>query len=138
MGLFYPVYSNEVTVTVDGEQYLITGQTTSYTANQDLFSVENMPWWGDAALAETFIEAWRLAAREEDFSLVDKIYHPDYSSFDYIAGVEVNLESDKQVILTFLITLKNYYLLQKNLHPLVDCYPLGIVTVFSMDIKILV
>ena len=43
--------------------------------------------------AETFIEAWRLAAREEDFSLVDKIYHPDYSSFDYIAGVEVNLES---------------------------------------------
>ena len=56
--------------------------------------------------AETFIEAWRLAAREEDFSLVDKIYHPDYSSFDYIAGVEVNLESDKQVILTLRHEIK--------------------------------
>ena len=47
-----------------------------------------------------------LAAREEDFSLVDKIYHPDYSSFDYIAGVEVNLESDKQVILTLRHEIK--------------------------------
>ena len=50
--------------------------------------------------AETFIQDWRLAAREEDFSLVDKIYHPDYSAFDHSAGVEVNLEADKQVILT--------------------------------------
>ena len=56
--------------------------------------------------AETFIEAWRLAAREEDFSLVDKIYHPDYSAFDYTAGVEVNLESDKQVILTLRHEIK--------------------------------
>ena len=56
--------------------------------------------------AETFIEAWRLAAREEDFSLVDKIYHPDYSSFDYIAAVEVNLESDKQEILTLRHEIK--------------------------------
>ena len=37
---------------------------------------------------------------KEDSSLVDKIYHPDYSSFDPVAGVEVNLESDKQVMLT--------------------------------------
>ena len=50
--------------------------------------------------AEKFIEAWRLAAREEDFSLVDKIYHPDYSSFDYRAGLEVNLEMDKVVMST--------------------------------------
>ena len=56
--------------------------------------------------AEKFIEAWRLAAREEDFSLVDKIYHPDYSAFDHIAGVEVNLESDKQVILTMRHEIK--------------------------------
>ena len=56
--------------------------------------------------AETFIEAWRLAAREEDFSLVDKIYHPDYSAFDHSAGVEVNLESDKQVILTLRHEIK--------------------------------
>mgnify|MGYP001340934512 CR=1 FL=1 len=56
--------------------------------------------------AETFIEACRLAAREEDFSLVDKIYHPDYSAFDHSAGVEVNLESDKQVILTLRHEIK--------------------------------
>ena len=56
--------------------------------------------------AETFIQAWRLAAREEDFSLVDKIYHPDYSAFDHSAGVEVNLESDKQVILTLKHEIK--------------------------------
>ena len=56
--------------------------------------------------AETFIQAWRLAAREEDFSLVDKIYHPDYSAFDHSAGVEVNLEADKQVILTLRHEIK--------------------------------
>ena len=56
--------------------------------------------------AETFIEAWRLAAREEDFSLVDKIYHPDYSAFDHSAGIEVNLETDKQVMLTLRHDLK--------------------------------
>ena len=56
--------------------------------------------------AETFIQAWRLAAREEDFSLVDKIYHPDYSAFDHSAGVEVNLEADKQVILTLRYEVK--------------------------------
>ena len=38
--------------------------------------------------------------KKEDSSLVDKIYHPDYCSFDPVAGVEVNLESDKQVMLT--------------------------------------
>ena len=56
--------------------------------------------------AETFIQAWRLAAREEDISLVDKIYQPDYSAFDHSAGVEVNLESDKQVILTLRHEIK--------------------------------
>ena len=35
-----------------------------------------------------------------EFSLVDKIYHSDYSAFDYRAGVEVNLEMDKVVIAT--------------------------------------
>ena len=56
--------------------------------------------------AEIFIEAWKLATREEDFSLVDKIYHPDYSAFDHSAGVEVNLETDKQVMLTLRHDLK--------------------------------
>ena len=50
--------------------------------------------------AETFIKAWELLITKEDSSLVDKIYHPDYCSFDPVAGVEVNLESDKQVMLT--------------------------------------
>ena len=50
--------------------------------------------------AELFIQAWELVITKEDSSLVDKIYHPDYSSFDPVAGVKVNLESDKQVMLT--------------------------------------
>ena len=50
--------------------------------------------------AEAFIKAWELVITKEDSSLVDKIYHPDYCSFDPVAGVEVNLESDKQVMLT--------------------------------------
>ncbi len=50
--------------------------------------------------AELFIQAWELVITKEDSSLVDKIYHHDYSSFDPVAGVEVNLESDKQVMLT--------------------------------------
>ena len=50
--------------------------------------------------AQTFIKAWELVITKEDSSLVDKIYHPDYCSFDPVAGVEVNLESDKQVMLT--------------------------------------
>ena len=50
--------------------------------------------------AEIFVKAWELVISKEDSSLVDQIYHPDYSSFDPVAGVEVNLESDKQVMLT--------------------------------------
>ena len=50
--------------------------------------------------AEAFTKAWELVITKEDSSLVDKIYHPDYCSFDPVAGVEVNLESDKQVMLT--------------------------------------
>ena len=50
--------------------------------------------------AETFVKARELVITKEDSSLVDKIYLPDYSSFDPVEGVEVNLESDKQVMLT--------------------------------------
>ena len=50
--------------------------------------------------AEAFYEAWRLGAKEKDFSLVDEIYHPDYKAVDVIAGVEVNLDADKEVVLT--------------------------------------
>ena len=50
--------------------------------------------------AEAFHEAWRLGGKEKDFSLVDEIYHPDYKAVDVIAGVEVNLDADKEVVLT--------------------------------------
>jgi hypothetical protein len=49
---------------------------------------------------EAFDKAWRLAFREKDFSLVDEIYHPEYSAFDRIAGVKVNLEADKITVST--------------------------------------
>ena len=50
--------------------------------------------------AEAFHEAWRLGGKEKDFSLVDEIYHPDYKAVDVFAGVEVNLDADKEVVLT--------------------------------------
>ena len=49
--------------------------------------------------AEEYDKAWRLGFNG-DFSLVDKIYHLDYSTYDYRAGVEVNLEMDKVVVAT--------------------------------------
>ncbi len=49
--------------------------------------------------AEEYDKAWRLGFNG-DFSLVDKIYHADYSAYDYRAGVEVNPEMDKVVIAT--------------------------------------
>ena len=41
--------------------------------------------------AEQFEKAWRIAVKENDFVLVDEIYHPGYLAFDNNAGVEVNL-----------------------------------------------
>ena len=40
--------------------------------------------------AEEYVAAWRLGYRG-DFSLVDRIYHPDYKSFDYRTGIELSL-----------------------------------------------
>ena len=56
--------------------------------------------------AEVYVNAWRLGFKG-DFSLVDEIYHPDYSALDRTTGVEVNLASEKVIILTIseLITL---------------------------------
>ena len=51
-------------------------------------------------IAEAFHEAWRLGGKEKNFSLIDAIYHPDYKAVDVIAGVEVNLDADKEVVLT--------------------------------------
>ena len=43
--------------------------------------------------AEAFDKAWRIAIKENVFSLVDKIYHLDYRVFVAQAEVEVNLEA---------------------------------------------
>ena len=50
--------------------------------------------------AEQFDKAWRLAFEEKDFSLVDKVYHPDYEALDTYSGIEVNLDADKAVVST--------------------------------------
>ena len=49
--------------------------------------------------AEEFEKAWRLGYKN-DFSMVDKIYHPKYSALERNTGVEVNLEADKEVAST--------------------------------------
>ena len=51
--------------------------------------------------AEEYEKAWRIAFKDNDFTLVDKIYHFKYSAFDYRAGLEVNLESDKVIVSTY-------------------------------------
>ena len=49
--------------------------------------------------AEEFEKAWRLGYKN-DFSMVDKIYHPKYAALERNTGVEVNLEADKEVAST--------------------------------------
>ena len=49
--------------------------------------------------AEAYVDAWRLGYKV-DFSLVDRIYHIDYKSFDYRTGIEANLEDDKVITST--------------------------------------
>ena len=50
--------------------------------------------------AEEFEKAWRLGYKN-DFSMVDKTYHPKYSALQRNTGVEVNLEADKIIISTY-------------------------------------
>ena len=51
---------------------------------------------------EAFEMAWKLEAKEKDFSLVDEIYHPDYKAVGSITGIEVNLAADKEVYLALI------------------------------------
>ena len=51
--------------------------------------------------AEAYEKAWRIAFKNNDFSLADEIYHPEYSAFDFRAGLEVNLDSDKVIVSTY-------------------------------------
>ena len=51
---------------------------------------------------EAFEKAWRLVAKEKDYSLVDEIYHPDYTAVSHMTGVEVNLAADKEAYLALV------------------------------------
>ena len=49
--------------------------------------------------AEAYEKAWRLGYKG-DFSLVDHIYHPEYSTFEDTTGITANLDDDKTVVLS--------------------------------------
>ena len=51
---------------------------------------------------EAFEMAWKLEAKEKDFSIVDEIYHSDYQAVGSITGIEVNLAADKEVYLALI------------------------------------
>ena len=54
---------------------------------------------------EAFDKAWRIAFKEKDFSLVDEMYHSEYSAYDDRTGIDVNLEADRTVVLTLKETI---------------------------------
>jgi hypothetical protein len=49
--------------------------------------------------AESLVKAWRLAAKEKDFSLVDELYHAEYKSIGGVSGVELNLPALREAFL---------------------------------------
>ena len=49
--------------------------------------------------AETYEQAWRLGFKG-DFSQVDSLYHPEYSTIDHTTGIKSNLNDDKVVVST--------------------------------------
>ena len=55
--------------------------------------------------AEAFDKAWRVGAKEKDFSFVDEIYHTDYSLSDAFTEVRVNLDEDKSVYMALAESL---------------------------------
>ena len=50
--------------------------------------------------SEAYEIAWRLALKG-DFTLVDKIYQPDYKVTDVTTGIEYNLTDDKAIVSSF-------------------------------------
>ena len=48
---------------------------------------------------ESLVKAWRLAAKEKDFSLVDELYHAEYKSIGGVSGAELNLSALKEAFL---------------------------------------
>ena len=46
---------------------------------------------------EEYFTAWNQAMKG-DFSLVDKLYHPNYKSFDLRTGIMANIEDNKVIV----------------------------------------
>ena len=90
LSVLNPAYSNEAKITVNGIQYLITEQTATYDAAhaQSLFSVENMPWWGNGSLTETFTEAFNNSA---DNFLTNGVTTTPYFAYDIPFGEWVSI-----------------------------------------------
>ena len=51
--------------------------------------------------ADAFSRAVRLIFKNNDLSVFDDIYHPDYSATDPTTGTTVNLEDEKLVLSTY-------------------------------------
>ena len=47
--------------------------------------------------AEEFSKAWEMGM-QDDFSLVDALYHPDYITIDHRTGNRIDIEADKELI----------------------------------------
>ena len=47
--------------------------------------------------AEEFNKAWEMGM-QDDFSLVDALYHPDYITIDHRTGNRIDIEADKELI----------------------------------------
>ena len=64
--------------------------------------------------AEEFDQARRLAYKG-DFSLVEKLYHPDFKHFDHRVGLEVNLDMQSAVMSAYEnITFGPYRVIYEN------------------------
>ncbi|MEK9764744.1 MAG: hypothetical protein VW729_18830 [Deltaproteobacteria bacterium] len=70
--------------------------------------------------AEAFEKAWRLAFKEDDFSLFDEIYHPDFKGFPPVAEVEVDLCGLKEADIFNLVTVTLNYKDGKIIYQEVD------------------
>jgi hypothetical protein len=47
--------------------------------------------------ADEFNKAWEMGM-QDDFSLVDALYHPDYITVDHRTGNRIDIEADKELI----------------------------------------
>ena len=82
-----------------------TGKTTSNQQQLALFAIaeikSQIPAEGiEVEKVEAYNKAWRLGVESNDFSLVDKIYYPDFKAIDAVPAVEVNIDAFKEALHT--------------------------------------